>query len=665
MRKMAAGVMLTAWAACGWQAFARTGSPPAHLATVFGALPQVSGVALSRSGRMLAWIQRQGSQSSVVVYDYAAHRAQRVFHVDPRMRPFDLRWDGSDMLLASVEMTVQPQFGENTARYIIARTLALNIKTGQIHLLLMSGDGREYVDAAQLLRVSPHRHHSVIMFTYEWSLNAYRSSIGHLIRNAQHDSGWMGNLFAVDPYTGNDKVIGYGNAFTTGWVVSPDGKPVAREQYHPRHHRFILQARRGSRWVSIYQRTDGVAPWVPSVTRGGKAILAIMPARDGVEHLWGIRFDGAAPERLLPGVRRPVVSAEVSRSGRLVGVTLGGGRMPFRWLNAAAQARYESVAQAFENRPVRVYDATRNGEEVLVKERSPVRPPTYYLTDFQARRAMVIGRAYPLLAHVQLGTSELLDYRTRNDREIHARLFLPPAEAQGRHLPLIVLPPGGPEIGSSRRFDWLADFLAMNGYLVLRPALSPVGDSGPAMAGTLQQWDGLAQSYAVDGVRALVKAGLVDSHRVCIVGVGYGGYAALAGAAFWPHAYACAVSINGISDLPAFLHYEDKFFSGVTSASAAAAYWRAAVGSATDPKVIAESPVHAAAAIRAPVLLLHSVNDAAVPFSQSQEMANVLAGLGKPVTLIRLPGVDHSLDRSATRIAVLRAIAPFLRRYLQ
>jgi dipeptidyl aminopeptidase/acylaminoacyl peptidase len=665
VRKRVASVMLTAWVAVGWPAFARASAPPAHLAAVFGALPRVSGVALSRSGRMLAWIQRQGSQRSVVVYDYLARRVQRVFHVDPRMRPWDLRWDGSGMLLVSIEMTVQPQIGANAARYSIARTLALNIKTGQIHLLLMSGNGRQYVDAAQLLRVDPHRSHSVIMFTYEWSRSAYRSSIGHLIVDAQRDSGWMGNLFAVDPYTGDDEVIGYGNAFTIGWVVNPDGKPVAREQYHPRHHRFLLQARRGSRWVSIYQRTDGVAPWLPSIARGGEAILALMPAGDGVEHLWRIPLDGAAPERLLPGVRRPVVSAEVSRSGRLVGVTLGGGRMPFRWLNAAARARYESVVQAFESRPVSVYDATRSGEEVLVKERSPVRPPSYYLTDFQAHRAMLIGRAYPRLAHVPLGTVESLAYRTRNGREIRARLFVPPAAAHARHLPLIVLPPGGPESGPARRFDWLADYLAMNGYLVLRPALSPVGDSGPAMAGTLQQWDGLAQHYAIDGVRVLVKAGLVDAHRVCIVGVAYGGYAALAGAAFWPHAYACAVSINGIADLPAFVRYEDKFFSGVNSASAAAAYWRAALGSASDPRLIAESPVHAAAAIRAPVLLLHSVDDAAVPFSQSQEMAHELTALGKPVTLIRLRGVDHSLDRGATRIAVLRAIAPFLRRYLR
>jgi len=40
---------------------------------------------------------------------------------------------------------------------------------------------------------------------------------------------------------------------------------------------------------------------------------------------------------------------------------------------------------------------------------------------------------------------------------------------------------------------------------------------------------------------------------MCIVGHGYGGYAALAGAVFTPDLYKCAVSVGGISDLPAML----------------------------------------------------------------------------------------------------------------
>lgn len=61
------------------------------------------------------------------------------------------------------------------------------------------------------------------------------------------------------------------------------------------------------------------------------------------------------------------------------------------------------------------------------------------------------------------------------------------------------------------------------------------------------------QNDVTDGVQFLVDKGVVDTKRICIVGASYGGYAALAGVAFTPDLYACAVSINGISDLPNFM----------------------------------------------------------------------------------------------------------------
>jgi pimeloyl-ACP methyl ester carboxylesterase len=58
------------------------------------------------------------------------------------------------------------------------------------------------------------------------------------------------------------------------------------------------------------------------------------------------------------------------------------------------------------------------------------------------------------------------------------------------------------------------------------------------------------------------SAGYRESKRICIVGASYGGYAALAGAAFTPDLYACAVSINGITDLPALMREQRARITG-------------------------------------------------------------------------------------------------------
>ena len=54
------------------------------------------------------------------------------------------------------------------------------------------------------------------------------------------------------------------------------------------------------------------------------------------------------------------------------------------------------------------------------------------------------------------------------------------------------------------------------------------------------------------------------------------------------------------------------------------AYWRDHIGASIDPQVIAKSPARFARAVRAPILLIHGVDDTVVPISQSRHMARAL-----------------------------------------
>jgi dipeptidyl aminopeptidase/acylaminoacyl peptidase len=148
--------------------------------------------------------------------------------------------------------------------------------------------------------------------------------------------------------------------------------------------------------------------------------------------------------------------------------------------------------------------------------------------------------------------------------------------------------------------------------------------------------------------------------RVCIAGMSYGGYAALAGAAFTPELYACVISVNGVSDLPNMLGYERRY-SGDESDTVA--YWKEHIGPANSTDVIGRSPARAARNVRAPVLLLHGADDSVVPIAQSQGMMRALGG-NPPHQLIELPGEDHWLSRSATRIRVLTEMERFLAKHL-
>jgi dipeptidyl aminopeptidase/acylaminoacyl peptidase len=94
------------------------------------------------------------------------------------------------------------------------------------------------------------------------------------------------------------------------------------------------------------------------------------------------------------------------------------------------------------------------------------------------------------------------------------------------------------------------------------------------------------------------------------------------------------------------------------------AYWRDHIGSPLDPQVIAKSPARSAATIRAPILLLHGTEDTVVPLAQSKMMARALDAANRQYSLVELPGDDHYLSTSATRVLMLGELEKFLAPFL-
>jgi dipeptidyl aminopeptidase/acylaminoacyl peptidase len=169
------------------------------------------------------------------------------------------------------------------------------------------------------------------------------------------------------------------------------------------------------------------------------------------------------------------------------------------------------------------------------------------------------------------------------------------------------------------------------------------------------------QDDITDGVKALAAQGIIDPKHVCIVGASYGGYAALAGAAFTPELYACAISVAGVADLPEMLAYDEKMTGDESDTTL---YWRESIGSRDEPKVAQKSPARFARNFRAPVLLLHGTNDSVVPIAQSQLMANALKAAGAPHQFITLDSEDHWLSSGVTRIRMLTEVEKFLAAHL-
>jgi dipeptidyl aminopeptidase/acylaminoacyl peptidase len=636
-------------------------APPAE---AFGTLPAVDNVELSPDGKLLAWSEPTPKGQRVMVHDLETHKARRALDFEAGMKLRSLVWADNETLLSTAS-AFATYGGQSAAdHYEVYRTYASDINTGKTTMLLMADGSRPYVTSASLLAWRTPKPKTVIMSSMDFSDAHAKQQTGTRVPVGRRGEGWLSFVFEVDTRTGKGTRLESGTAFTEDWVVNRNGEPVARSEWTPAARLFTIHAKAGMGWKEIFRSTDEGERALFGLTGDEKSIVISSVTPSGRSSVWTLPLDGSSEgTALIPDETSDVTSISFDRITRVpTSLSLGGMEQSLRWLDKDAERRFRSVAAAFKGKRVAVYGRSEDGKRVLAQVDGPSSPPVYYFIDFTKGTADIVGEAYPALAEVKLGEVRVVEYKGRDGTSIPAYLTIPPG-LEGKNLPLVVLPHGGPEARDDYAFDWWAQFLAVRGYAVLQPQFRGSTGFGAAWAEAgRRQWGGLMQDDVTDGVKAMVEQGIADPARVCIVGASYGGYAALAGAAFTPDLYRCAVSVNGVSSLPAMLGYQ-KEHSGVESNQLA--YWREHIGGSTDKNVVEKSPLNAAALIKAPVMLMHAVNDTVVPQSQSQRMLGELEKLKKPVTYVSLAGEDHWLSQTQTRVQMLKELDKFLSEHLR
>jgi dipeptidyl aminopeptidase/acylaminoacyl peptidase len=628
----------------------------------FGQTPAMESVALSPSGNLVAWVNNAGAKPLIHIFDLTKGDYRNRIGPPPDLKMRDLSWSDEETLFIHGSMAVRPN-GPHTPTYEFFRTLALDVTTGKHRMLLHGSGALANVTGSTLLALRTSEPKRVVMTSWGFSNVNYKQETGSHVTGGRKDEGWTYNLYQVDTTSGHPRVLEGGTPFTSSWVVDAAGQPVARSEWQATRSVFTVLHRRGMGWTEIFRFDSGERPQLLGLASDGSGVLMRAALNRPYVALWRVPLDGSAPQMILGDEHSDITGLiRDPYSQAIVGAWSSSTVPEIRWLDDKARARALGLSKTFSGKHANQIGRSADGTRALVAVATHATPATYYLIDYKKGTADIVGEEYPALEGVTLGEVRDLTYKARDGYPIPAFLTLPPGSAD-KQLALIVLPHGGPEASDSRSFDWLAQFLASRGYAVLQPQFRGSTGYGEAhrKAG-YRQWGKLMQDDVTDGVKTLVEQGTADPKRVCIAGASYGGYSALAGATFNAELYACVISINGISDLPSMLAYKETY-SGEESDSVA--YWKDHIGGALSPEVIAKSPARAASEVRAPILLLHGVDDSVVPVAQSRRMAKALQELGKQHSLIELPGEDHWLSRSESRMRVLTEMERFLATHLK
>jgi dipeptidyl aminopeptidase/acylaminoacyl peptidase len=289
-----------------------------------------------------------------------------------------------------------------------------------------------------------------------------------------------------------------------------------------------------------------------------------------------------------------------------------------------------------------------------VRVTSSTEPGTYYLFDSEKHQLTPIDYARSGLEPEQMAPVRRIEYQARDGVTIHGLLTVPRG-LEAKSLPAVLLPHGGPLAHDSLQFDWIAQFLANRGYVVLQPNFR--GSSGYGIAFERagdRQWGRSMQDDVTDGAQWLIQQGIADATRMAIVGGSYGGYAALMGAVKTPDLFRCAVSLNGVSDLVALLTSDTGGFKDELIAR------HIGDPSADRDMLEAVSPIRQIDKIKVPVLLLHAKDDLRVDPDQSRRMLDALQKAGKPSKFVAIESGEHWLLNEAGRTQFLTALEEFL-----
>jgi dipeptidyl aminopeptidase/acylaminoacyl peptidase len=284
----------------------------------------------------------------------------------------------------------------------------------------------------------------------------------------------------------------------------------------------------------------------------------------------------------------------------------------------------------------------------------------YYMYDRASRTGRPLFVSRPELADYALAAMEPFSYAARDGLVIHGYLTFPPGVDRSS-LAAVLNVHGGPQVRDAWGYDPEAQWLANRGYLCVQVNYRGSTGYGKAfVAAGDREWGGKMHDDLIDAVSYIVGQGWADPARVSIYGGSYGGYAALAGAAFTPDVFCCAVDIVGPSNLKTLLETIPPYWAPMI-----AQLYRRVGNPETDEEFLwSRSPLSRARDIRIPLLIAQGANDPRVKQAESEQIVAALKDAGIDYEYLLFPDEGHGFAKPENRIKFYAAAERFLARYL-
>ena len=651
-------VLLAAAAVAAMAGAARAETP----AQRFGAREDVIAMRLSPDGTHVAMLRAiKGAGTALFVGDLTTGAAPRAV-ISSTGRPDQLRgcaWSTATRIVCTITTSMM----EGADRAYYSRVISLNADGSGVKEVSAEATGMNPVrsyDGGGVIDWLDDGKGAVLMTRV---LASGGAETGTILTSARHgvivervDTASLQRRQVEGPRPGN---IGYatdGHGTVRLMWTNPTSS-VGRDSDHISYFYRQKNSRDWKQLSAVKITPSGNVGFQPEAVDRDLDVVYGFDNSDGRMALYRIALDGSLRKELVLDNAGVDVDGliRIGRARRVVGASFATDRRQAVFFDPALNALATSLRRALPGSPaIQFVDASADERTLLLHAGSDVDPGRFYLFNRDTKKLAEVMPDRPQLAGLKLAEQKPITFKAADGTTIPGYLTLPPG-SDGRNLPAIVMPHGGPADRDEWGFDWLPQFFANRGFAVLQPnyrGSTGYGDKWFQKNG-FQSWR-TAVGDVNDAGRYLQSSGIAAPGKLAVVGWSYGGYAALQSAVLDADLFKAIVAVAPVTDLDT-LRAEHRDYSDYAIVSAF-------IG--TSAQLREGSPAQNAARIKAPVLLFHGDLDTNVGVGESRLMASRLRGAGKQVDYVEYKGLTHQLDDGDVRAEMLDKSDAFLRKAL-
>ncbi len=389
------------------------------------------------------------------------------------------------------------------------------------------------------------------------------------------------------------------------------------------------------KWVAFLSDRDGwdhlyVMPAAAPAARASSAVQITKGTFEAWRPIWSpdstrIAFDANEPDH--PGDRQIGVVTLNGDPARATITMITSGRgtnIAPNWSPDGTRLVYQHT-DAHHSADLYVIDAVANAKPIRLTSSMPA-----------------------AIDHSAFVEPELVHYAGPDGQPVPAWLFVPKHLDRSKKHPAIVWIHGD---GVNQNYDgWhvqrnyavyysFHQYLLQQGYVVIAPDYrGSIGYGRAWREGVYMDVGGNDAKDAWMVANFLKTLAYVDTNRVGVWGLSYGGFFTLIAVTDQPKLFRAAVDVAGVADYA--MYYEDPYHGGWTTSR---------IGTPEqNPKVYAQaSPISHVDRLERPLLVLHGTSDVNVPYLHSVRLLDELLkqGKGDLVTFMTYPGEFHYFTR--------------------